>query len=88
MTYRMPFIINSTLHNLTKLISNFWMKYLVKTSKYGLCSQEKSLSMPSKNATTHWPLVQTSYLRVTSRESLKITSALPSSLILLIPALI
>jgi len=61
------------------------MKSLVKISKYGHCSQEKSLSIPLKNTTTLQLLVQTSYLGVTSRESSRTTNILSSSLILLTP---
>jgi len=60
------------------------MKSLVKMSKHGHHSQEKSLSMPLKNATTLQLLVQTSYLGVTSRELSKTTNVLSSSLISLI----
>jgi len=57
------------------------MKFLIKISKHGYCSQEKSLSMPLKNATTRQLLVQTNYLEVTSRKSSKMTSILSSLLI-------
>jgi len=86
-TYGTPFTTYSTLHNLARSISNYWIKSPVKTSKYRYCSQEKSLSIPLKNVTTLWLLVQTSYLGVTSRESLRTMNVLSSSLILLIPAL-
>ena len=48
-TYGTPFTTHLTLHNLTRSISNCWMKSLVKTSKCGHCSHEKSLSIPLKN---------------------------------------
>jgi len=83
----MPFITHSTPHNLARSISSYWMKSLVKTLKCGHYSQEKSLSTLLKNITILQLLVQTSYLGVTSKESLRMMNVLSSLLILLMLAL-